>query len=322
MSEMPAEDAATVSSQTPLSLYREIDRVDWARLAADTPLPLSETEIVQIRGLGDRLDLAEVREVYAPLSGLLSLYATATKRLGAETSTFLRDTDSTTPFVVAVAGSVAVGKSTIARLLRELMSRWPGTPRVELVTTDGFLYPNAELERRGLMDRKGFPESYDRRALLNFLSEVKSGAAEVRAPFYSHMRYDIVPDAHTSIRRPDVVIVEGLNVLQPSPSPSEMAVSELFDFSIYVDAETSHITDWYVDRFLALRRGAFSNPSSFFNVFAHLTDDEAVQTALGFWNDINLPNLEQNVLPTKHQAKLVLQKGATHAVERVLLRKL
>ncbi|WP_091492840.1 type I pantothenate kinase [Microbacterium pygmaeum] len=319
---MFADDAATLPAQTPLSLYREIDRAEWAHLAAGTTLPLTETEIVQIRGLGDRLDMAEVREVYLPLSGLLSLYATATKRLGAETSSFLRDDDSTTPFVIAVAGSVAVGKSTISRLLRELVSRWPGTPRVELVTTDGFLYPNAELERRGLMDRKGFPESYDRRALVNFLTEVKSGAAEVRAPFYSHMRYDIVPDAHTTIRRPDVVIVEGLNVLQPSPSPSEMAISELFDFSIYVDADTSHISDWYVERFLALRRGAFSNPNSFFNVFAHLTDAEAVRMALGFWNDINLPNLEENVLPTKHQAKLVLEKGADHAVERVLLRKL
>ena len=323
MSGMSVDDAATaMSASTALSLYREIDRSDWARLAPGTTLPLTETEVVQLRGLGDRLDLVEMREVYLPLSGLLSLYATATKRLGAETSSFLRDDDATTPFVVAVAGSVAVGKSTIARLLRELMSRWPGTPRVELVTTDGFLYPNAELERRGLMSRKGFPESYDRRALVRFLTAVKSGAPEVRAPFYSHMRYDIVPDAHTTIRRPDVVIIEGLNVLQPSPSPSEMAISELFDFSIYVDAETSHISDWYVDRFLGLRRGAFSNPNSFFNLFAHLSDDEAVSTALGFWNDINLPNLEANVLPTKHQATLVLEKGANHAVQRVLLRKL
>ena len=316
MLRMPADDAPA------LSLYREIDRAEWARLAADMAQPLAETEIVQIRGIGDLLDMAEVREVYLPLSRLLSLYANATKRLGADTSAFLREPDTTTPFVVAVAGSVAVGKSTIARLLRELMSRWPGTPRVELVTTDGFLYPNAELARRGLMERKGFPESYDRRALVNFLTEVKSGAPEVRAPFYSHMRYDIVPDAHVTVRRPDVVILEGLNVLQPSPSPGDMAVSELFDFSIYVDADTDHIASWYVDRFLALRRGAFANPSSFFNVFSHLSDDEAVQTAMGYWNDINLPNLRENVLPTKHQARLILEKGATHTVERVLLRKL
>lgn len=312
----------TVDPTLPLSPYREIDRADWARLAADLDQPLSETEVVELRGLGDRLSLDEVREVYLPLSRLLSLYATTTKRLGAATSQFLQEDDSTTPFVVGVAGSVAVGKSTIARLLRELMSRWPGTPRVELVTTDGFLYPNAELERRGLMERKGFPESYDRRALLEFLTEVKSGAPEVRAPFYSHMRYDIVPDATVVVRRPDVVIVEGLNVLQPPPAPNDVAVSDLFDFSIYVDAEPSDVGKWYVDRFLALRKGAFSNPSSYFNVFAHLTDEEAVTTALGYWNDINMPNLIENVMPTKHRATLVLNKGVDHKVESVLLRKL
>ncbi|MGL4258039.1 type I pantothenate kinase [Microbacterium sp.] len=317
---MSPDDAATVSPA--LSLYREIDRAEWARLAAGMAQPLSETEIVQIRGLGDRLDIAEVAQVYLPLSRLLSLYAKSTKRLGAETSAFLGDADVTTPFVVAVAGSVAVGKSTIARLLRELMSRWPDTPRVELVTTDGFLYPNAELERRGIMARKGFPESYDRRALVSFLTEVKSGAPEVRAPFYSHMRYDIVPDAHTTVRRPDVVIVEGLNVLQPPQSPNDVAVSDLFDFSVYVDADPGHIAQWYVERFMALRTGAFANPNSFFNVFSHLTDDEAVQTAMGYWNDINLPNLMENVLPTRHRASLVLQKAADHTVERVLLRKL
>jgi type I pantothenate kinase len=319
MSGMSADEATIAPAQ---SLYREIGRGEWARLAAGMAQPLSETEIVQIRGLGDRLDMAEVQQVYLPLSRLLSLYAKATKQLGAETSAFLHDEDSTTPFVVAVAGSVAVGKSTIARLLRELMSRWPDTPRVELVTTDGFLYPNAELERRGIMARKGFPESYDRRALVSFLTEVKSGAPEVRAPFYSHMRYDIVPDAHVTVRRPDVVIVEGLNVLQPPPAPHDVAVSDLFDFSVYVDADPAHIAQWYVERFMALKTGAFSNPSSFFNVFSHLSDEEAVQTALGYWNDINLPNLMENVLPTRGRASLVLQKAADHTVERVLLRKL
>ena len=314
---MANEDTATGSS-----LYRVIGRADWARLAPGLANPLTETEIVQLRGIGDRLDMAEVREVYLPLSRLLSTYAENTKRLGAETAEFLGEPDSTTPFVVAVAGSVAVGKSTIARLLRELMSRWPGTPRVELVTTDGFLYPNAELERRGLMDRKGFPESYDRRALLEFLTEVKSGAPEVRAPFYSHMRYDIVPDARVVVRRPDVVIVEGLNVLQPPPAPNDVAVSDLFDFSVYVDADPAHIEKWYVDRFLALRQGAFSNPSSYFNVFAHLTDAEAETTALGYWRDINMPNLIENVMPTRHRATLVLNKGIDHNVESVLLRKL
>ncbi len=323
----PMAETTAVSDEAapePLAreLYREIHRADWARLARGIPNPLTETEVVQLRGIGDRLDLDEVREVYLPLSRLLSLYAENTQRLGAEESAFLGEADTTTPFVVGVAGSVAVGKSTIARLLRELMSRWPGTPRVELITTDGFLYPNAELERRGIMHRKGFPESYDRRALVAFLTEVKSGAAEVRAPFYSHMRYDIIPDAHVTVRRPDVVIVEGLNVLQPPPSPNDIAVSDLFDFSIYIDADADHITQWFVDRFLALRRAAFSNPNSFFNRFAGIPDDEAVTRALGFWNDINLPNLRENVEPTRHRATLVLQKGADHAVEQVLLRKL
>jgi type I pantothenate kinase len=314
---VPDVDAASV-----LSPYREIGRDEWARLAAGMPQPLTENEVVQLRGIGDRLDVREVREVYLPLSRLLSLYANATRRLGAETSAFLGEDDTTTPFVIGVAGSVAVGKSTIARLLRELMSRWSDTPRVELVTTDGFLYPNAELERRGIMDRKGFPESYDRRALVEFLSEVKSGASEVRAPFYSHMRYDIMPDAHVTVRRPDVVIVEGLNVLQPPPAPNDVAVSELFDFSIYVDADPEHIEQWYVDRFLALRQAAFSNPRSYFRVFADISDEEAVERALGYWRDINLPNLIENVLPTRHRASLVLKKGADHTVERVQLRKL
>ena len=321
MCTMPADDA-TMAPALADSLYREIDRAEWARLASGMAQPLTETEVVQLRGLGDRFDMAELTQVYLPLSRLLSLYAENTKSLGADTSTFLGEPDSTTPFVVGVAGSVAVGKSTIARVLRELMSRWPGTPRVELVTTDGFLYPNAELERRGIMHRKGFPESYDRRGLVSFLTDVKSGVPEVRAPFYSHLRYDIVPDAHVTVRRPDVVIVEGLNVLQPPPAPHDIAVSELFDFSIYVDADTDHISQWYVDRFLALRHSAFANPSSYFNVFAELSEDEAISRALGFWNDINLPNLRENVLPTKHRATLVLQKAADHAVEGVLLRKL
>jgi len=304
------------------SLYREIGREEWSRLASGIPNPLSETEVVQLRGLGDRLDIAEVREVYLPLSRLLSLYASATKRLGADTADFLGEQDSTTPFVLGVAGSVAVGKSTAARLLRELMSRWPGTPRVELVTTDGFLYPNAELERRGIMHRKGFPESYDRRGLVTFLTAVKSGATEVRAPVYSHMRYDIIPDAHITVRRPDVVIVEGLNVLSPPPAPNDVAVSELFDFSVYVDADVDHIEKWFVNRFLALRQSAFSNPNSFFRGFSDISDEEAVSQALGFWNDINLPNLRENVEPTKHRASLVLRKAADHTVESVLLRKL
>ncbi|MBO3663543.1 type I pantothenate kinase [Microbacterium stercoris] len=305
-----------------LSLYGEIARDDWSRLASGMDQPLTEAEVVQLRGLGDRLSLTEVAEVYLPLSRLLSIFAKKTRSLGSDVSAFLQVPDTTTPFVVGVAGSVAVGKSTIARLLRELMSRWADTPRVELVTTDGFLLTNAELERRGIAHRKGFPESYDRRSLVDFVTKVKSGAEEVRAPFYSHMKYDIMPDATVVVRRPDVLIVEGLNVLQPPPAPNDVAVSDLFDFTIYVDADTSHIEQWYIDRFLKLREAAFANPASHFNVFAHLTDAEATETARGYWNDINLPNLVENVLPTKHRASLVLRKGADHSVDSVLLRKL
>ncbi|MTE24567.1 type I pantothenate kinase [Microbacterium sp. ZXX196] len=305
-----------------LSLYRDIPRAEWARLARGMDQPLTEQEIVQIRGLGDRLDVGEVRDVYLPISRLLSGWARGVRQIGSEVGDFLGEAQPRIPFVVGVGGSVAVGKSTVARLLRELMSRWSDTPRVELVTTDGFLYPNAELERRGIMSRKGFPESYDRRALVDFVARVKSGEAEVRAPFYSHMKYDIMPDASVVVRSPDVLIVEGLNVLQPPPSPNDVAVSDLFDFSIYVDAETSHIEQWFVNRFLALREGAFSNPASYFNVFQHLSDAEAIETARGIWSDINLPNLVENVEPTKHRGTLVLRKGADHAVERVLLRKL
>lgn len=316
---MPTEEEtiATVDS-----LYREIGRAEWARLSGGMANPLTETEVVQLRGLGDRLDLDEVRQVYVPLSRLLSTYAENTKRLGTETAQFLGEPDSTTPFVVAVAGSVAVGKSTVARLLRELMSRWPGTPRVELVTTDGFLYPNEELERRGIMHRKGFPESYDRRSLVDFLIQVKSGEPEVQAPFYSHMRYNIIPDARVTVRRPDVVIVEGLNVLAPPPTPNDLAVSDLFDFSIYVDADVKHIESWFIDRFLALRQSAFANPNSYFKPIADLSEEEAIKRGLGFWNDINLPNLRENVEPTRHRATLVLNKGANHTVESIRLRKL
>ena len=284
--------------------------------------PLTETEVVELRGIGDRLDVNEVKEVYLPISKLLNLYATSSHQLGKSTSDFLHEADTTTPFVVGVSGSVAVGKSTVARLLRELISRWPGTPRVELVTTDGFLYPNAELEKRGLMQRKGFPESYDRRKLVQFVTDVKSGVPEVSAPFYSHTKYDIVPDARVVVRQPDVLIVEGLNVLQPPPHPNDVAVSDLFDFSVFVDADSAAIESWYIERFLALRKRAFANPNSYFNVFANLSDEEAQEAAEGYWNEINLPNLTENVLPTKHRATLVLEKGAAHEVRTVLLRKL
>ncbi|HEY8913835.1 type I pantothenate kinase [Lacisediminihabitans sp.] len=302
--------------------FVEIDRTDWANLAPTTELPLSPTEIVELRGLGDRLDLREVTEVYLPLSRLLNLYAVGARRLHHDTSRFLHRDSKATPFVIGVAGSVAVGKSTVARLLREMLSRWDDTPRVELVTTDGFLLPNAELERRGLMERKGFPESYNRRALLRFVTGVKSGEPEVRAPFYSHLSYDIVRDAEIVVRAPDVLIVEGLNVLQPPASGHGLAVSDLFDFTIYVDARTSDIAGWYVDRFLKLQRGAFANPQSYFHRYAALSTEEATAKGLEIWKRINEPNLLRNVLPTRSRADLVLRKGADHAVDTVLLRKI
>ena len=299
--------------------FVEIDRAEWAALAPSTPLPLGAGEVERLRGLGDTLDLAEVAEVYAPLSRLLSLYVAGAQSTSAEVREFLGQPEMRTPFVIGVAGSVAVGKSTTARLLRELLSRWPDTPAVELVTTDGFLLPNAELERRGLMQRKGFPESYDRRALLRFVSEVKSGVAEVRAPVYSHLVYDVT-DEEVVVRRPDVLIVEGLNVLQP-PTQGRLAVSDLFDFTIYVDARTADIERWYVERFLRLQRGAFADPSSYFHRYASLSEEEAVARARGIWHEINGPNLEQNILPTRARASLVLRKGGDHTVSTVLLRK-
>lgn len=302
--------------------FVELGRADWAELAQNTRLPLLETEIVQLRGLGDPLDMREVEEVYLPLSRLLNLYVGGTKQLHHVTSDFLGERAARTPFVIGVAGSVAVGKSTIARLLRELLSRWDDTPRVELVTTDGFLHPNAELERLGLMERKGFPESYDRKALLRFVTAVKSGAPEVRAPFYSHLSYDIVPDAEIVVRRPDVLIVEGLNVLQPAGGGNRLAVSDLFDFSIYVDARTRDIARWYEERFLKLQRGAFANPKSYFHRYAELTEDQARERAATIWSRINEPNLLQNIRPTRSRAKLVLRKDDNHAVSSVLLRKL
>jgi len=309
---------ATTAHVTP---FVEIDRAAWAELAPTTRLPLTETELVQLRGLGDRLDLAEVAEVYLPLSRLLNLYAAGARDLHRATSSFLGERAQRTPFVIGVAGSVAVGKSTVARLLRTLLSRWDDTPRVELVTTDGFLYPNAELERRGIMHRKGFPESYDRRHLLRFVSQVKSGAEEVRAPFYSHASYDIVPDAEVVVRRPDVLIVEGLNVLQPAVA-GRLALSDLFDFTVYVDARTHDIESWFVERFLALQKGAFTQERSFFHRFAGMDEAEARAFAAGVWRDVNEPNLVENVLPTRSRATLVLRKGADHQVSSVLLRKI
>lgn len=326
LSDSPAAIGDHLTRLAPSSPYVDLDRAAWSRLSESTPLPLTDADVERLRGLGDPLDLAEVDAIYRPLSRLLNLYVSATAGLHQATSTFLREDPPRTPYVIGVAGSVAVGKSTTARILREMLARWPETPRVELVTTDGFLYPNAELQRRGLMERKGFPESYDRRALIRFLSRIKAGQTEVRAPVYSHVVYDIVPGEETVVRKPDVLIVEGLNVLQPArPSAvdeSTVAVSDFFDFSIYVDARTRNIRQWYVDRFLKLRRTAFSRPESYFRRYAALSDTEATERALSIWQSINAPNLEENILPTRGRATLVLTKGADHTVQRVRLRKL
>ena len=308
------------------SPYVELDRRAWARLRDHHPLSLTAEDVARLRGLGDRLDLHEVEQVYLPLSRLLNFYVGATEGLHRVTTDFLREQPERTPFVIGVAGSVAVGKSTTSRILRELLARWPGTPRVELVTTDGFLYPNAELERRGLLQRKGFPESYDRRALLRFVAEVKAGADEVSAPVYSHLTYDIVPGERAVVHRPDVLIVEGLNVLQPPRIQPDgrtgLAVSDFFDFSVYVDARVEDIRRWYVDRFLRLRETAFADPHSYFHRYAALSDDQARATAERIWATINEPNLTENVRSTRGRASLVMSKGEDHSVRRVRLRKL
>jgi type I pantothenate kinase len=303
-----------------LTPYVELRREQWRELRHATPLTLTLDEVVALRGLGDPVDLDEVADVYLPLSRLISLQVAARQRLYEATTEFLgEDETEKVPFVIGIAGSVAVGKSTTARLLRTLLARWPDHPHVDLVTTDGFLYPKAELLRRGLMSRKGFPESYDRRALLRFVSEVKSGADEVRAPVYSHLAYDILPGEVTVVRRPDILILEGLNGLQPD---ARLAVSDLFDFSIYVDAHTEDVARWYVERFLALRSTAFADPTSHFHHYAALSDSEAEAEAMRLWKLTNEPNLISNILPTRPRASLVLRKDADHRIDRVRLRKL
>ncbi|MGQ4537733.1 type I pantothenate kinase [Dermabacteraceae bacterium P7074] len=306
------------------SPFSEIPRADWARLSEQTPLPLTAADVERLRGLGDAVDLREVDDVYRPLSRLLSMNVEAAQHLRAERGRFLGEAPPHTPYVIGIAGSVAVGKSTVARLLRELMCRWPSTPRVELVTTDGFLLPNAQLTKRGIMHRKGFPESYDRRALLRFVSDVKAGKENVQAPVYSHKVYDIVPGKHVVVHRPDVLIIEGLNVLQPARARADgllgVAVSDFFDFSIYVDARTEDIRRWYVNRFLSLRDTSFSEPGSYFKRYADLTDAEAIAKAEAIWEAINEPNLNLNVRPTRGRADLVLRKSDNHQVHSVLLR--
>ena len=306
-----------------LSPYLAIERADWAELGKNTQLPLTEKELLNLKSLGDFLDMKEVEEVYLPVSHLLSLHANQTQKLHSAASDFLGEISAKTPFIIGIAGSVAVGKSTVARLLKELMSRWEGTPRVELVTTDGFLYPNVELERRGILDRKGFPESYDRKRLLKFVSDVKSGVESVTAPVYSHLSYDIVDGEFEEVRTPDVLILEGLNVLQPPSTGQELALSDFFDFTIYIDANPNTIEKWYLSRFLQLWTSAFTNPRSYFHPLTkQLNLEQATERAKGFWQDINLPNLRENIEPTRSRAKLVMQKGDEHRVQQVLLRKI
>ena len=307
-----------------ISRYVDLNRAEWAQLRASTPLPLSEAQLRPLGGVTERVSLDEVSDIYLPLSRLLNLYVGATQKLHTATSTFLGGSPNLRiPFVIGVAGSVAVGKSTASRVLKALLSHWPNHPQVDLVTTDGFLLAQRELEARGLAQRKGFPESYDVRRLLRFLADVKSGLPEVAAPVYSHLAYDIVPGEFQTVRQADIVIVEGLNVLQTRSrqrKPPAMFVSDFFDFSIYVDANEADIEHWYIERFMKLRATVFQNPSSYFHRYAALSAAEAEATARRIWETINLVNLRENVLPTRERAHLVLEKGRDHAVRRVRLR--
>ncbi len=313
-------------SDLQFSPYRHFNREEWARLRADTPMTLSSTELDQLSGLIEELSIDEVEKIYLPLSRLLNFYVAASQELHAATSKFLGRREVKVPFIIGVAGSVAVGKSTTARVLRALLARWPDHPRVDLVTTDGFLLPNAELERLGIMDRKGFPESFDIARLLNFLADVKSGIAGADAPVYSHFHYDIMSGQKIRIERPDILIVEGLNVLQPGRLPLDGEVipfvSDFFDFSIYIDADPELIERWYVARFMRLRTTAFRDPAAYFHRYSKLTNKEAEQRALTIWESINFKNLSENILPTRQRASLILLKGPDHSVEQVSLRRI
>jgi len=309
------------------SPYRFFSAEEWAHFRADTPLTLTENEVQRLRSLNDPIDLDEVRRIYLSLSRLLSAHVESSQMLFEQRKQFLSLSDEAkTPFVIGIAGSVAVGKSTTARILMELLSRWPSSPKVDLVTTDGFLYPNAVLQREKMMDRKGFPESYDIGSLLRFLSAIKAGKKDVKAPVYSHLTYDVLPNTFRTVDRPDILIFEGINVLQSRDLPADgkivPMVSDFFDFSIYIDAEETQIHNWYVERFMRLRETAFQNPDSYFHRYATISGTAALAIAEGLWHNINLKNLHQNILPTRPRADLILQKGRNHLIETVGLRKL
>ena len=320
------EGASSPMRSLQYSPYRAFNRADWAKLRADTPMTLEPEELDELSGVIEELRVEDVEEIYLPLSRLLNFYVAAAQELHAVSAKFLGHSDGKVPFIIGVAGSVAVGKSTTARVLRALLARWPNHPRVDLMTTDGFLYPNDELERRGIMNRKGFPESFETALLLEFLANVKSGRGNAQAPVYSHFHYDILPGQFIHTDNPDILIVEGLNVLQPARLPKGGAaipfVSDFFDFSIYLDADPRLLEEWYIARFMRLRSTAFRDPGAYFHRYVDLSFEEAHSRALEIWRTINLKNLEENILPTRQRASLILTKSAQHHVTSVALRKL
>ena len=308
-----------------LAPYHHFTTAQWSALRADEPMTLDADDIKRLRTLSDPISLEEAEEIYLPLTRLLSFYVEAIQHLHSVSTRFLEAADQKVPFIIGVAGSVAVGKSTTARILQALLQRWPSSPKVDLVTTDGFLYPNAVLSERGIMERKGFPESYDRPRFVQFLADIKSGRSHVPVPVYSHLVYDVVEGSEIVIDRPDILIVEGLNILQPGELPRTgkpiLFASDFIDFSIFIDAETEDLETWFMERFFRLRETAFRDPNSFFRRFAEMSEAEAGEFGRKVWRTINLPNLLDNVLPTRGRADLILKKGKSHLIEDVQLRR-